>query len=298
MKQLSDSESTEVSPASTGSQPGFAAFLPSTRLKVVFSVLIIFHLLAVFLPPLAFQANGPFGGSPSVGTLLRPVEGYGEFLYLNRGYAFFAPDPGPSHLIQVAVTDPSGQVVESMYPDLDNQWPRLKYHRHFMLAEFLTDIYQPPGPPPELAAEDPAVADEWTRLRARYEHVRQSIVDHLKHVNDGKDVAIRRIEHLIPSFIQYVEEPIALDDPRLYTVLLDQSLDAPLGPPETIPPPVDSEQASASAATGSESLKAPLDDRLPGEEADKDTVEPAHGAAEESSDSTEDADATSSEEAR
>jgi hypothetical protein len=132
-----------------------------------------------------------------------------------------------------------------MFPDLERQWPRLLYHRHFMLAEYLNEIYEPPGPPPELVEVDPEAAEFWVRSRARYEHVRQSIVEHLEYENPGKEVAIRRIEHLIPDLLEYQEQPIELTDPRLYQVMLDQPamLDAfgdlalPTGPPETIPAP-------------------------------------------------------------
>ena len=48
------------------------------------------------------------------------------------------------------------------------------------------------------------------------------MVEHLKTVNAGREVAIRRIEHGLPGLQDYREEPIALTDPRLYSVLLDQ----------------------------------------------------------------------------
>jgi hypothetical protein len=225
--------------------------------RIAISVLVLAHGLAVLLPPLAFQSRGPLGLSPAIAMAITPLEGYGQFLYIDRGYAFFAPDPGPSHLIQAAITDPRGGRTELVYPDLERQWPRLLYHRHFMLAEFLQQIYQPPGPPPELAEADPFEAEMWVRTRARYEHVRQSVVEHLKHEYPGQDVAILRLEHLIPNVIEFQREPIALTDPRLYRVLPDSlepelagDLAVPVGPAETIPPPdgaVPEDQADADA---------------------------------------------------
>ncbi len=180
------------------------------------------HLWAVASPPLAFQTRGPLGGSPSVATLAAPVRGYGEFLYLNRGYAFFAPDPGPSHLIQAAYTDTTGKVDEELFPDRTRQWPRLLYHRHFMLTEFLHEIYQPPGPPPQLREVDANAARAWSAARGRYESVRQSYVNHLKSIHgESRDVAIRRIEHRIPSFVELMARPTPLSDPSLYGVLAD-----------------------------------------------------------------------------
>ncbi len=216
---------------------------PSLRLGL--SVLVFAHLLAVVTPPLAFQTRGPLGRSPSVNVILRLVERYSQFLYMDRGYAFFAPDPGPSHLIQAAITSTDGSTTEQVFPNRQDQWPRLLYHRHFMITEYLEEIYQPPGPPPELLEVDRAEAEYWAAARARYEHVRKSIVDHLEHVNPGCQVVIRRIEHLIPDVIEFQREPIELSDERLYQVLLDQPIDlsapqelaAPSGPPESIPAP-------------------------------------------------------------
>ncbi|TWT82896.1 hypothetical protein CA13_43590 [Planctomycetes bacterium CA13] len=223
-------------------------------LRWVITVGLIFHLLAVIVPPLAFQTRGPLGSSPSVEALITPVRDYSQFLYLDRGYAFFAPDPGPSHLIQAAISDDVGNMTERMIPSLDDQWPRLLYHRHFMLSEFLHEIYEPPGPPPELARIDPIAAHRWEQGRARYEFVRQSIVDHLAHENPGNRVVIRRLEHVLPGFIEMANNPIELDDPRLYRVLRDQSLipgdvtESAATLPEAIPAPRHTEPDNSNQA--------------------------------------------------
>jgi hypothetical protein len=194
------------------------------RVRLLFSILIIGHLLALILPPLSVQTRGPAGQSPSVSTALEWVEPYSQLLYIDRGYAFFAPDPGPSHLIQVAITNPDGQRIERRYPDLDQQWPRLLYHRHFMLSEFLHEIYHPPGPPEELQNANPQEAKYWSLSRSRYERIRKSIIDHLRHEYPGDSVAIARIEHLLPNLLDYQQEPVELTDERLYRVLLDQPI--------------------------------------------------------------------------
>ncbi|WP_145389563.1 hypothetical protein [Stieleria neptunia] len=216
-------------------QPADAAV--QRRWKLIVSGLVLFHLLAVGLPPLAFQTFSLDGPSPLVGTLIRPFAGYGQFLHMDRGYAFFAPDPGPSHLIQAASTNDDGTLTERMYPDRHDQWPRLLYHRHFMLAEFLNESYWPPGPPDEMFQSDRPAAELWQQRRGRYEWIRQSMVDHLRSVNDGREVAIRRLEHGLPGLQEFSEEPIALDDPRLYNVLLDQ----PIFSDEIAPAPVTTE---------------------------------------------------------
>ena len=210
---------------------------PRPAIRWAINLLVVFHLLAVFLPPLAFQARGPLGSSPSVQTLSSAVRGYGEFLYLNRGYAFFAPDAGPSHLIQAAISDEDGNRAEQMFPDRRRHWPRLLYHRHFMLAEFLHDAYQPPLPADAetLAEAEPEEYNAWRLARTRYEQIRQSMVDHLASVHPDQEVAIRRIEHGIPSFIDFNRETVPLDDERYYRVLLDRPIEelptAPIASP-------------------------------------------------------------------
>jgi len=206
--------------------------VPSTPtnkyVRCAISLLLIGHLLAVVLPPLSFQTGGPIGQSPAISTIFAaPLEAYSQFLYVDRGYAFFPPDPGPSHLVHVAMTALDGSLVESLIPDLDVHWPRLLYHRHFMMTEFLETIYQPPGPPSDLVEAAPEEAEYWVRTRRRYEHVRQSIIDHLRHEHPGHDVAIRRIEHLIPDVIEYRLYPVALTDPESYRVMLDQPIEEP-----------------------------------------------------------------------
>lgn len=218
---------------------------PSKRFRLIVSILLVLHLLALFLPPLSFQSRGPLGQSPSVASLLRPLEGYGQFLYMDRGYAFFAPDPGPSHLIQAAITDQSGNRQEVMFPDRTQQRPRLLYHRHFMLTEFLFEIYQPPLPEVEIAALDPSEAEYWQQSRARYEYFRRSLVQHLESVHPGREIAIRRIEHLIPDLVTFRERPVSLTAEGSYRVMLDQpieltepsELEAAEPLPEAIPAP-------------------------------------------------------------
>ncbi len=229
----------------------------SRRLRVILSLLVLIHLAAVFAPPMAFQSRGPRGLSPSISKLLAPLAAYGQFLYLDRGYAFFAPDPGPSHLMRVEIgtvdadangksaTNPTDKEEDEIhwYPNLNDQWPRLLYHRHFMLTEFLNDSYQPKLPAdaarlvgPELPLDELKV---WRLGRERYEMILGSMTHHLETKFGERAIQIDRVEHLLPDFVAYAANPVPLNDPAAYVVIEDIpiSMDALLDVrPETLPP--------------------------------------------------------------
>ncbi len=60
---------------------------------------------------------------------------YVDIAFLNHGYHFFAPEPGPSHLIRYELQLDDGKLVTGQFPDPQLHSPRLLYHRHFMLTE-------------------------------------------------------------------------------------------------------------------------------------------------------------------
>src|SRR5262245_51934120 len=112
------------------------------------TVLILLHLSAVFVAPFAFACTTRSGSSPFADGLMSWYRPYVDLLYLNHGYAFFAPDPGPSHLVRYRVEFADERPpIEGVFPDLKTQRPRLLYHRHFMIAETLYNLYTPPDEP-------------------------------------------------------------------------------------------------------------------------------------------------------
>jgi hypothetical protein len=185
------------------------------------SVLLIAHLAAVILPPFRFATSSPERSSPvaGLGDWLRP---YIEAAFLSHGYAFFAPDPGPSFLLRCRLEFDDGRApVVKTFPDRTQQSPRLLYHRHFMLAEQLNAIFVPEDPPSELA---PYLQAQWRADRARYEARRRSFEQHLQAEYGASRVTIERVAHRQPT----VEERLrgmSLTDPLLYADV-----------PETVPP--------------------------------------------------------------
>lgn len=200
---------------------------PATRALV--SLLVVFHLLAVFVAPwnLSTRAALPPGYTPGTdpsGRQLPPpppedplwqqprlIRALADFFwhyqnlaYLNHGYEFFAPDPAGTHLIRYRVARPDGKVIEGHFPDLKTQWPRLFYHRHMMLAEQTAGMGEASG---------------------------NHYAEHLARVHGG-NAHLEWVVHLLLSPEQVLggKEP---DSPDTYQILATVAADAP---PVELPP--------------------------------------------------------------
>ena len=105
----------------------------SSRTRLLISLGLLFHLLAVVVPPSSVPP-----ASELEYTAMRTVGWYSDAMCLNHGYRFFSPNPGASHMMRVEIELKDGRrLPDLIYPDLKKQWPRLRYHRHFMLTSRL-----------------------------------------------------------------------------------------------------------------------------------------------------------------
>lgn len=178
----------------------------SIPIRLAASALIAWHVVAVL--------SGPIHVPWSVtGDRLQSVNGhYMQAMYLNHGYKFFAPDPGPSHLIEYDLTLADGSHKTGRFPDRDELWPRLLYHRHFMLSEFVASGAGGPPDPSWQAQPD------WEKQKpsdAQRKFAR-SYATHLLHEHQARRVKLTLVEHLIPAPEDVATHRMALDDPRLY----------------------------------------------------------------------------------
>jgi hypothetical protein len=192
----------------------------SPRKRAIVSGLLVFHLAAVFLPPFAFQtSSSPGAGSPFAQPLMLWISPYADAAYLNHGYAFFAPDPGPSYLLRASMEfDDDRETIHRTMPDLNIDWPRLRYHRHFMLSEHLNGAFLPAEPPPEVA-ENPGELEYWQRRHQLYEARREAIVSHLKKKHGAARVNLRRVEHRLLDPYEITQSNRRIDAPETYIEL-------------------------------------------------------------------------------
>jgi hypothetical protein len=163
---------------------------PGVRAGV--SVLLLLHLLAVFTAPLAARPNA----SAISRALVFWFQPYLDTAYLNHGYGFFSPDPGSSLIVRYEVELPDDTVKQGVLPDRNEHWPRLLYHRHFMLTSQSESL---PGLP-------------------------EAYARHLQHVFNAKRVKLQLVEHVPPSPASVLEGR-TLTDPRSYIVRSEAILD-------------------------------------------------------------------------
>ena len=146
-----------------------ASELPQPRLsrgaRSAISLLLLVHLAVVVATP----AGLVMPGSRFARWLLQGFAPYVQAGNVSHGYAFFAPDPGPGHLIEYELRFADGRQERGKIPDEQAHWPRLRYHRHFMLTEQLAALLQDEPPKPE----DPRFEQAWQQERAGWERQQQ-----------------------------------------------------------------------------------------------------------------------------
>jgi len=197
---------------------------------------LLVHLCALLTAPLGLAAQG----SPAIRplSLLQP---YVNLLYLNHSYFFFAPNPGPNHLVRYELEFTDGRKPEvGEFPDRKTEWPRLLYHRHFMLSEALHNFFEPATPRPEpreprdgsrqarraYQREKAAWAEGyriWKQRREIYVALRKSIANHLQEETGASEVTLIRREHRPLQPLEYSEDRMSLTDPQTYRNLPEVS---------------------------------------------------------------------------
>jgi hypothetical protein len=189
----------------------------SPRARVVASVLILIHLTAAFVA--ALVAAPPYSElSSAVAEVFRP---YVNAADLNHGYRFFAPDPGPSHLVRYRLEFADGSKRVGQFPNLDEERPRLLYHRYFMLSEKLYGQFASWQDAVERSKETLPVEEQRRLAEAAptenrlYQAFARSYANELLRRTGADRVTMELVEHLIPLPAD-VARGQRLDDPALY----------------------------------------------------------------------------------
>ncbi len=154
-------------------------------LRFIASLAILFYVAAVIIAPL----SGPPPASELSQVILQPFRPFLGAFYLGHGYRFFAPNPGPGHSIRWTVTMPDGSTRSGSVPDAASDWPRLLYHRRFMVAEKISVMVPPPFAPAE--AREAARRDWLPLVKATATNLLRS--------SGGTRVTLELVEHYLPG---------------------------------------------------------------------------------------------------
>lgn len=188
----------------------------SVRRRLLASGILTFHLLAIFCAPWHSPPPASYL-SEVVNRFFAPYQG---LAFLDHGYRFFAPDPGPSHIVRYELVTSDGRTRAGSLPDTQAHSPRLLYHRFFMATETLFNVWTRIETPPaeaKLSAEERKALEQ---PRQMVQAIAQGIAQQLLRETNGKRVHLYLVEHLIP-----LPEDVAankrLNDPTLYRDLAD-----------------------------------------------------------------------------
>ncbi len=99
--------------------------------KLFAGVLVSGWMFIVLMGPV----TNPIATEELTAPVARALSPIHQGLFVGHGYRFFAPDPGPSHLLVYKIYRDGELVSTGHFPDRNRDWPRLIYHRWFMLSE-------------------------------------------------------------------------------------------------------------------------------------------------------------------
>jgi hypothetical protein len=193
------------------------------------------HFSGVLSEPLRFFSRSEVRTGPEFAWLAETMKPYSQWLYINHGYFFFAPNPGPSHLIQCDFSPPDkSEAIEKpgsklTMPDRAEHWPRLLYHRYFMLSEFYNSRFAPQQVTEELK-KDTEFMQSWSFNKELYDQLQKSMVTSIKHSRSKVTVELRRVERWLPSSQQVLREGWTLNDARLTNVLSETMMAEAVAP--------------------------------------------------------------------
>ena len=163
-------------------------------IRIGISLLLLAHLAVVIATP----AGLVMPGSRFARWLLQGAAPYVQAGNVSHGYAFFAPDPGPGHIIEYELRFADGRKERGKIPNTHQHWPRLRYHRHFMLTEQLAALWEDEPSRPENRRFDAAWQQDhrrWARQRQDFSKRANSYGRHLLQTTGAIEVEMNLLRH-------------------------------------------------------------------------------------------------------
>jgi hypothetical protein len=145
-------------------------------LRIVVSVVLLWHVFAVFMAGLSVPPSSPLASV----IAQEGMQWYLDALAMNHGHHFFAPEPPEGVLVRYELLDMEGKMHAGEFPDRKEYWPRLRYHRHFMLAD---------------QATIPAINENDRKLGTSI--YLRAYGRHLLRIHNGQQVRLQRVIHRV-----------------------------------------------------------------------------------------------------
>lgn len=189
----------------------------TSGVKLGASIVIAFHVFALIIAPLAVPPTATKLATDTA-DLLRP---YLRGVSIDNGYRFFAPNPGPSHIVRYEIDLANGETVQGQFPDRDRHWPRLLYHRYLMLSETVFSQAIPVANFPADGFNSQEDREQFDAARDNASLLLSGLARRLLAENRdangarGRRIRIYSVTHRIPTIDEW-KGGMKLDDPQLY----------------------------------------------------------------------------------
>lgn len=167
--------------------------------KSALSLWLVYHFSGLLISPASIQPSSDLQRDAWLA-----VGPYLQFISMNQGNHFFAPDPGPSTLVTYVAERKDGSHVTGQIPDRKTMQPRLLYHRHFMLTEQLAGL------------ADAVDLDVETSRRLFDLHLR-AIARQVCRQHGAQQVTLSRVTHVLRE-PEWVQAGMPLQHPENYQV--------------------------------------------------------------------------------
>lgn len=162
--------------------------------RVAVSIALIAYLVILLLGPL----SNPVGSDHLTRPMAKAVAPIHQAMFMGHGYRFFAPDPGASHLVEYKITQNDGTKIEGHFPNRDEVWPRLLYHRWFMLSETIYAEHLVTPIEEDFLRQQEAMVAESRNLKVAGNHDQAgALMDRRKQLRSDYENARKRIDQLV-----------------------------------------------------------------------------------------------------
>jgi hypothetical protein len=165
----------------------------AARRRIV-TVGLLIYLMVLIAGPL----SNPLGSEFLTRPIAKSVSPVHQVLFMGHGYRFFGPDPGNSHIVEYTIAQADGSTLSGHFPDRDSTWPRLLYHRWFMLSETIYNEHLLTPIEEDFERQQNAILEESRRLKLAGNHDQAaSLIEERTRQRDEYAATRKRIDLLV-----------------------------------------------------------------------------------------------------